>query len=84
VEEHFAAELRSGQLAHLVLSRHLPGERPYAELLRTGVNAVVLAELRRGRPVRCKRLDELWRFSEDQPAFAELLRSEVRAFLEKP
>lgn len=81
---HFKGERHSGSIAF----REIDFERPEYRDLRGafGLASTTLAifEIREGRAVRWKVLDEAWQLTEDRDAFVEMIGREVTAFREAP
>lgn len=81
VERDFKAAVDGGRLAWRTVDLDAPGFGRFAREYRLAAAAVVLIELRQGRPGRWKNLDRAWDFVDDPAALSGFFRREIDAFL---
>jgi hypothetical protein len=83
VQNDFAAQLQSGELAWKVLNYEKNEGADLAEKFDVHMANVVLAHMDRGEIKNSKRLDQVWALVGDKPAFAEFIRTEINQMLEE-
>lgn len=82
VEHDFRAAMHGGRLAWRTVDLDAPGFGRFAREYRLAAAAVVLIEIRQGRPGRWKNLDRAWDLVEDSTALSGYFRREIGEFLE--
>ena len=82
VESDFASQLESGEVVWKVLNYEQPAGAELGQRFQVQMPVVVVARTSAGKIEDWKRLDEVWAEVGDPPAFAELMRNEIRRMLE--
>jgi len=82
VQNDFATQLDSGQMAWKVLNYEKPEATDLAKKFDVHMANVVLAQMAGGEITNWKRLDQVWALVGDKPAFAEFVRTEINQMLQ--
>ncbi len=77
VQSDFAAELKSGAVAWMVLNYEEPSAAGLAKKFEIQMPVVVLAKMKGGEIAQWKRLDRVWALVGDKPGYASYLRDEI-------
>jgi hypothetical protein len=77
----FAEELKQGRLAWLTVNLEEPGNAHYATDYGVAGSALVIAEVKDGKPVRFAKLDKTWDLVRNKPVFMDYVATETMAFL---
>lgn len=77
----FAPQLADGQLTWEVLNYEEPAASELATKFEIQMPVVVLARREAGQIEDWKRLDQVWGLVGDKPAFADFIRTQIRAML---
>ncbi len=83
IEETFRQELADGRLRFLVVNVDRPENRHFVEEFRLESSALVLVEMRDGKPVAWKNLPDIWTLVEDVPELEKYVREEVASRLKR-
>lgn len=83
IEDHFRPELSDGRLRFLVVNVDQPENRHFVEEFRLESSALVLVEMRDGKPVEWKNLPDVWTLVEDTPKLEKYVREEVASGLKR-
>lgn len=83
IEESFRQELADGRLRFLIVNVDQPENRHFVEEFRLESSALVLVEMRDGKPVGWKNLPDVWTLVEDIPELEKYVRDEVGSGLER-
>ena len=81
VQNDFADQLASSQIAWKVLNYDKPEGTDLAKQFDVHMANVVLAQMNGGKIENWKRLDQVWALVGDKPAFAEFVRTEISQML---
>jgi hypothetical protein len=81
IGETFAAELKEGRLAQVVIDVDRPGNEHFVKDYALAGSAVVVVDGRSGAGGRWKNLEEVWTLLDDEPAFSKYIRDSVSRFL---
>jgi hypothetical protein len=81
VENDFAEQLRSGEMAWRIVNYEKPESADLAKKFDVHMANVVLARMDGGEIKNWKRLDQVWALVGDKPAFAEFVRTEISQML---
>lgn len=81
IEDAFAADLKAGRLAQVVIDVDRPGNEHYVKDYALTGSAVVVVDGRSGAGGRWKNLEEVWTLLDDEPAFSKYIRDNVSGFL---
>ena len=81
VENDFAEQLRSGEMAWRIVNYEKPESADLAKKFDVHMANVVLARMDGGEIKNWKRLDQVWALVGDKPAFAEFVRTEIGQML---
>ncbi len=83
IEGSFAREIADGRLRYVVVNVDMPDNRRFIEEFRLESSALVLAEIRDGKPAAWKNLPDVWTLVDDPSKLAAYVRGEVAAELKK-
>jgi len=81
VETHFASQLQNGEIVWKLVNYEQASAKPLAEKFELQSPVVVLAKMKDGKIEDWKRLDEVWAFVGDKPAFSKYVRGEIERML---
>lgn len=81
IDEAFAADIKAGRLAQVVIDVDQPGNEHYVKDYALTGSAVVVVDGRSGAGGRWKNLEEVWTLLDDEPAFSRYIRDNVSGFL---
>jgi hypothetical protein len=81
VQSRFAAELRQGRLRWEAVNIEEMGNDRYAADFGVTGSTLVMAEVKGGRPLRFEKLEQVWRFVNQKPAFVDYLQGAVASFM---
>jgi len=81
VKTHFASQLSNGEVIWKIVNYEQPAAKPLAEKFQLQMPVVVLARMKDGKIEDWKRLDEVWAFVGDKPAFTKYVRGEIERML---
>jgi hypothetical protein len=81
IGETFAAPLKEGRLAQVVVDVDKPGNEHFVKDYALAGSAVVLVDGRPGAGGRWKNLPDVWTLLDDEAAFSKYVREHVAAFL---
>lgn len=82
VTSDFAVPLAEKRLVWRTVNIDEPQNAHYAKDYGLHTKSVVVSEVKAGREVRWKNLEQVWPLLKDQDAFTRYVRDEIRAFLE--
>lgn len=81
VDREFRALMAEGRLAWRTVDLDAPGNRGLAREYHVAAAAVVVIEVRGGRPGRWKNLDRAWELVDDSDSLSAFFQREIEAFL---
>jgi hypothetical protein len=81
VHTDFVDQLETGQIVWKTLNYELPATRQLQTKFDIQTSAVVLARMKRGQVQQWNRLDRVWAYVDDGPAFREYVRDEITKML---
>ena len=81
VQTHFASQLSNGEVIWKIVNYEQASAKPLAEKFQLQMPVVVLARMKDGKIEDWKRLDEVWAFVGDKPAFTKYVRGEIERML---
>ena len=81
VQTHFASQLSNGEVIWKIVNYEQASAKPLAEKFQLQMPVVVLAKMKDGKIEDWKRLDEVWAFVGDKPAFTKYVRGEIERML---
>jgi hypothetical protein len=81
VQNHFAAQLKEGEVTWKIVNYEESAAKPLAEKFQIQMPVVVLAKVKNGQVLDWKRLDQVWALVGDKPAFAKYVREEIERML---
>jgi hypothetical protein len=79
----FAGPIAEKRVIWRALNLDEPGNDHFTKDYGLYTKSVIVSEVRDGREVRWKNLDQIWQLLGDPPAFQSYVEREVQAFLEK-
>lgn len=82
VEQGFPEALRDGRLEWRVADFEAPGNEHFEKDYQLAASTVVVVEVRDGKQVRYKNVEEVWDHLDDKAGMAKLVRDTVASFLE--
>ena len=83
VELYFSEQLKTGELTFKVINTDEPENKHFIEDYQLYTRSLIIAEFKDGKQVRWKNLDKVWNYLNDQDAFYEYVKSEIRNYLEQ-
>ncbi len=83
IEESFRQELTDGRLQFLVVNVDQPENRHFVEEFRLESSALVLVDMRDGKPAGWKNLPEVWTLVEEVPKLETYVREEIASVLKR-
>lgn len=83
IRSRFAEKLRQGRLRWEAVNLEDIGNDHYASDYGVAGSALVIAEVKSGRPVRFAKLEKVWELVYQEPAFQDYVAAEVAAFMGK-
>jgi hypothetical protein len=83
IEESFRRDLAAGRLRFLIVNVDQPENRHFVEEFRLESSALVLVEMRDGKPVVWKNLPDVWTLVEDVQKLEKYVRDEVASGLKR-
>jgi hypothetical protein len=81
VQTHFASQLSNGEVIWKIVNYEQASAKPLTEKFQLQMPVVVLAKMKDGKVEDWKRLDEVWAFVGDKPAFTKYVRGEIERML---
>lgn len=81
---HFKDDLRDGRIAYREIDYQRPECRDLREAFGLASTTMAVFEIRGGRAVRWKILEDAWELTEDRKAYLEMIAREVAVFKEAP
>ena len=83
VQSDFASQLDSGKVVWRVIDYLKPSGKELQERFKVSDPVVVLVRMKAGQIDAWNRLDRVWALKDDPPAFAEYVRDEIQAMLDR-
>jgi len=83
IGESFRQDLTDGRLRFLVVNVDRPENRHFVKEFRLESSALVLVEMRDGKPVEWKSLPDVWTLVEEVPKLEKYVRDEIASGLER-
>lgn len=77
VTENFAKQLKSGKLLWKSVNTDLAENRHFTEDYKLEYQSVILSQVKDGKEVSWKNLDQVWQLVRDEPAFLKYVKSEI-------
>lgn len=84
IKTGFPKELASGRIVWKVVDVDLEENRHFIDDYTLYTKSVVVVETHKGKQLRWKNLDRVWKLLKDRKAFIKYVQDDVRAWLEKP
>lgn len=81
IQRRFAAELQAGRLEWRPTNVDQPANEHFIHDYQLVTRSLVLVEIRDGKQVRWKNLDQVWELVSDEIRFGQYVQREVRDFL---
>lgn len=81
LERHHGDALASKELRHRVLNWQSPAQASHCKHYGLMGNTVILSEIREGREIRFKELEEVWSHAHDREAFVAYVEGELAPWL---
>ncbi len=81
IQRVFADELKAGRLEWRPTNVEQPANAHFVQDYQLVTRSLVLVELKDGKQVRWKNLDQVWELVSDDIRFAQYVQREVKAFL---
>jgi len=81
IEKDFAKEVKSGLVEFRSVDVELSENKHYIKDYSLYTKSVIISEVKNGREVRWKNLDQIWRKLRNQADFSKYISSETSAFI---
>lgn len=81
LQEDLADALEAGRLEWRIVDVDEPGNEHFVRDYELAAKAIVVADMRGGKPARWKNLERIWELVQDREAFEAYVRDEVKAYL---
>jgi hypothetical protein len=81
IQTQFASQLSNGEVIWKIVNYEQASAKPLTEKFQLQMPVVVLARMKRGKIDDWKRLDEVWAYVGDKPAFAKYVQGEIERML---
>jgi len=81
VEKNLSAEVKQGRVEWRSFDIDKPEHKHFWDDYKLDTKALVMVEMKDGKPVRWKNCDKIWDLADNKPAFLKYVRDEVRSCL---
>jgi hypothetical protein len=81
VQKDFASQLGKGEVVWKIVNYEQASAKPLADKFAIQMPVVVLVRMKNGEIEDWRRLDKVWAFESDKPAFAKYVRAEIDQML---
>ena len=79
--KYFAEEMEDNRLAFETVDLDEKGNKGYVDRFELLFNSVVIVDMEKGKDIRFKNLEEIWKIYEDRDATTQYVRTEVENYL---